>query len=96
MNESTQPPERKPLGRKVAVSFLGLLSLIWLFIPEPTDAVPVLGWLDEGLAAGILLACLNYLGVPVGKIKSMFEKGEKSYADQQQKSEEKPAKGKVL
>lgn len=23
-------------------------ALIWLFIPEPTDVIPVAGWIDEG------------------------------------------------
>lgn len=95
MNESPESQEPKPLVKKVAVSFVGLLSLAWIFVPDPTDVVPVLGWLDEAAAAGIFLACLNYLGVPVGKLKALFDKGEQAQTNQEATGE-KTVKGKVV
>ncbi len=38
-------------------------SLFWIFFPEPTDAIPVIGWLDEGAAFGLFLYSLRKLGV---------------------------------
>ncbi|MBW7859389.1 MAG: hypothetical protein H3C43_14115, partial [Leptonema sp. (in: Bacteria)] len=29
---------------------IAIVSFVYIFIPEPTDAIPILGWLDEGLA----------------------------------------------
>lgn len=84
----------KSLPKKIAVGVVGLVSLAWIFFPEPTDLVPVLGWLDEAAAAGIFLACLSYLGVNVGKVKSLFDKGEKARAERQEPAE-KTVKGEV-
>ncbi len=95
MTDSPESQEPKPLVKKVAVSFVGLLSLAWIFVPDPTDVVPVLGWLDEAAAAGIFLACLNYLGIPVGKLKSLFDKGEQARTTQETTTE-KTVKGKVV
>ncbi len=96
MTENTpDSPDSKPLAKKVAVGFLGILSFCWIFIPEPTDMVPVLGWLDEAAAAGIFLACLNYLGVPVSRLKSIFTQGEKT-PQAGDEPNEKPVEGKVV
>ena len=41
------------------------LSAIYLFIPEPTDVIPILGWLDEASAFGILTYALKQLDIPI-------------------------------
>ena len=43
---------------------------IYIFIPEPTDVIPVLGWLDEGLALALLGWSLKTLGVSPASILS--------------------------
>lgn len=54
---------RKPLSmpKKFMWAFLGLFSAFWIVFPEPTDVIPVLGWLDEGLAFVILLTSISKL-----------------------------------
>lgn len=51
-----------------------LFSGLYMFIPEPTDIVPILGWLDEATAFGILMYALKQLGV---SIPSIFQKEKK-------------------
>lgn len=48
------------MQKKLAV-VVGALSAVYMFIPEPTDAIPFLGWLDEGMAGGLLLWSLKTL-----------------------------------
>ena len=40
-------------------------SAFWIFLPEPTDAVPVIGWLDEGVAFFVLMQALEKLGIHI-------------------------------
>jgi hypothetical protein len=48
--------------KKIAV-FAAVVSGIYLFIPEPTDAIPILGWLDEGAALGMFAWAMKSLGL---------------------------------
>jgi hypothetical protein len=57
--------------RKVA-AVVGAVSLVYLFVPEPTDLIPIIGWLDEGMAGALLLWSLKTLGVSPGAILSRF------------------------
>ena len=57
--------------RKVA-AVVGAVSLIYLFVPEPTDLIPLIGWLDEGMAGALLLWSLKTLGVSPSAILSRF------------------------
>jgi uncharacterized membrane protein YkvA (DUF1232 family) len=41
------------------------LSVIYIFIPEPTDVIPILGWLDEASAFAILTYALKQLDIPI-------------------------------
>ena len=41
------------------------LSAIYIFIPEPTDVIPILGWLDEASAFAILTYALKQLDIPI-------------------------------
>jgi hypothetical protein len=54
--------------RKQIAVVVAAVSCVYLFVPEPTDVVPVLGWLDEGAAAAALLWALRSLGVTPGQI----------------------------
>ena len=44
---------------------IAVFSGIYMFIPEPTDLIPIIGWLDEATAFTILLFALNKLGVNI-------------------------------
>jgi hypothetical protein len=57
--------------RKLA-AVVGAVSLIYLFVPEPTDLIPIIGWLDEGMAGALLLWSLKTLGVSPSAILSGF------------------------
>jgi hypothetical protein len=50
-------------AKKTLAVVLGALSLVYVFVPEPTDAFPIIGWLDEGLALAILGWSLRTLEV---------------------------------
>lgn len=41
---------------------VALVSGIYIFIPEVTDVVPVIGWLDEATALGIFMYALKKMG----------------------------------
>lgn len=48
------------------------LSTIYIFIPEPTDAIPIVGWIDEASAFAILSFALKQLDLPV--LKGFFSR----------------------
>ena len=50
------------MKKKLAVA-VAMLSGVYLFVPEPTDVIPILGWLDEGLALAMLGWAMSTLGV---------------------------------
>jgi len=49
--------------RKQLAVVVGALAFVYLFVPEPSDVVPVIGWLDEGAAGALLLWAMRTLGV---------------------------------
>ncbi len=55
------------MQKKLAV-VVGALSAVDMFIPEPTDAIPFIGWLDEGMAGAMLLWSLKTLEVTPSNI----------------------------
>jgi len=55
-----------------------VFSGIYIFIPEPTDLIPILGWLDEATAFTIFMYALKQLGV---NIPSFFKKKENKTSD---------------
>lgn len=57
--------------RKLA-AVVGAVSFVYLFVPEPTDIVPIIGWLDEGMAGALLLWSLKTLGVSPGALLGRF------------------------
>ena len=70
MTEQTQPPQH-PLWSRILAGLILVLSII--YIGNPTggvvelllDNLPVVGNLDEGMAAYLILMTLRYLGVRV-------------------------------
>jgi hypothetical protein len=59
------------MKKKFAV-VLGALSFVYIFVPDPSDIVPVLGWLDEGMAAALLMWSLRTLGVTPSSLLGRF------------------------
>jgi hypothetical protein len=49
--------------KKQAAVVISALSAVYLFVPEPTDVIPILGWLDEGVALALLMWGLRTLKV---------------------------------
>ncbi len=60
------------MKKKFAV-VVGALSLVYIFVPDPTDVIPVLGWIDEGMAAAALLWALRTLGVTPSSLWGRFQ-----------------------
>jgi hypothetical protein len=58
--------------KKQLAVVVGALSFIYIFVPEPTDIVPVIGWIDEGVAGAMLLWALRMLGVTPSSILGRF------------------------
>ena len=54
---------KKPFWTIVAI-----LSAIYIITPEPSDLIPIIGWLDEATALAILNFALKQLGI------NLFEK----------------------
>lgn len=50
------------MRKKLAVA-LAVVSGVYLFVPEPTDVLPIIGWLDEGAALALLGWSMKTLGV---------------------------------
>ena len=64
------------MKKKFAVA-LAMFSGVYLFVPEPTDVVPFIGWLDEGVALAMLGWSLRTLGVTPTAMLARF-RGEKA------------------
>lgn len=50
------------MRKKIAVA-LAVVSGVYLFVPEPTDVIPIIGWLDEGAALALLAWSMKTLGI---------------------------------
>ena len=37
---------------------VAVISFVYIFIPEPSDVIPVIGWLDEVAAGGVSMSAL--------------------------------------
>lgn len=42
---------------------IALVCAVYVFIPEPTDIIPILGWLDEATALAVLTYALKQLDI---------------------------------
>ncbi|HEY1100977.1 MAG TPA: hypothetical protein VGF99_18710 [Myxococcota bacterium] len=54
--------------KKQLAVVVGAVSLVYMFVPEPTDLIPIIGWLDEGVAGALLLWSMKTLGVSPSSI----------------------------
>ncbi|MCC7071792.1 MAG: hypothetical protein IT383_10740 [Deltaproteobacteria bacterium] len=45
-----------------------VLSGVYLFVPEPSDLIPIVGWLDEGMALAMLGWALSTLGITPARL----------------------------
>jgi hypothetical protein len=50
---------------RVLWTIIAIVSGVYIFIPEFTDAIPIIGWIDEGMALTMLLYALERLGVRI-------------------------------
>ncbi|MCB1158498.1 MAG: hypothetical protein H7A25_04550 [Leptospiraceae bacterium] len=64
-------------GKKVFWSITALGSFVYMFIPEATDLVPIIGWLDEGAAGGIFLYSLSKLGIQLPILGRLLQRKSK-------------------
>ncbi|GIX41046.1 MAG: hypothetical protein KatS3mg129_0779 [Leptospiraceae bacterium] len=65
----------KPKGWKKWIYIaLALISGVYVFIPEFSDAIPFLGWLDEGVAIFLFTYSLNRLGVRIPFLDNILSK----------------------
>ena len=53
-----------------------IASAVYVFIPEPTDLIPILGWLDEATAIALLTYALKQLDINI--FDKFFNKKSKS------------------
>lgn len=69
-----QEEEPRSLFTSILVGALGAFSAVYLFNPGAgfleliPDNIPVIGNLDEAAAAGLLISCLAYFGVDMGRV----------------------------
>ena len=75
--------------KKLAVA-LAVFSGVYLFVPEPTDVIPFIGWLDEGVALALLGWSLRTLGVTPTALLGRF-RGDKALAAPQRERDVTPA-----
>lgn len=52
-----------------------LAAAVYVFIPEPTDVIPILGWLDEATAIALLTYALKQLDIDI--LNKFFDKKKK-------------------
>ena len=48
---------------------VAVASAAYVVIPEPTDVIPLAGWIDEGVALSIFWYALKQLGVSINPFK---------------------------
>ena len=69
------------IGKEVFILFLGFLALFYMLI-DPLqfdlipDLIPLIGWLDDGMAITVLVAVLKHYGVDLTNF--LGERGEKA------------------
>ena len=82
MNSEEEVDESLTGWRRIVWIVVAILSGVYIFIPEFTDVIPVVGWLDEGLAAVILTTALGKLGIRIPILDALMrrksKKGKKS------------------
>lgn len=51
--------------KKLFWTVIAVFSAIYIFIPEFTDVIPIIGWIDEATALAILAYALKQLDVKI-------------------------------
>lgn len=51
--------------KKIFWIITALAAGVYVFIPEPTDVIPILGWLDEATAIALLAYALKQLDIDI-------------------------------
>lgn len=69
--ELEEPPQG--LITKIFWIIVALICGVYIFIPEFTDVIPVIGWLDEATAAGIVLYALGKLRIRIPLIQPVLD-----------------------
>ncbi len=69
-----RPPKELTGMEKVMWWVLVFLSALWIMWLEPTDAVPVVGWMDEVVALFILTTSLDRLGIEIPFLTKFLRK----------------------
>ncbi len=67
------PEPELTLVSKVLWIIVAVVCGAYIFFPEPTDAIPFIGWLDEATAAGIVLLALQKLRVRIPLIQPVLD-----------------------
>ncbi len=60
------------LWPRIFWTFMSIVSVFWIFYPEPSDLIPVLGWIDEGFAGVLLLTSLSKLGINIPVLNKLL------------------------
>jgi uncharacterized membrane protein len=60
------------MGKRILWIIIAVFSFAWIFIPEFTDLIPVIGWIDEGIAIVIFFTSLSKLGYNIPIINKIF------------------------
>ncbi len=61
------------LFQRIVWIIVAVLCAVWIVIPEFTDAVPIIGWLDEGAAAALLFTALAKLRVRIPFLQPIID-----------------------
>lgn len=69
-----QEQEKLTGWKKWFFIIIAILSGIYIFFPEFTDAFPIIGWIDEGIAILIFTYVLNKLGVKLPIIDALLRR----------------------
>ena len=67
--------DEAPLSRleKILWVVVAVVCGVYIFIPEFSDAFPIIGWLDEATAAGIVLLAFQKLRVRIPLLQPVID-----------------------
>jgi len=60
--------------KNILVVIIGLIAFVVLCIPDPFEAIPLIGALDEATATAVLIACARYFGFDISKFLGRKDK----------------------
>jgi hypothetical protein len=61
--------------KSLFVLVMGFLAFVVLCIPDPFEAIPLFGALDEATATAVLLACARYFGFDLSRFFGKKNRG---------------------